>query len=76
MRKAAVLAGAILAVPAEKRTPAQRAELDKYQRSTDEELTRLRKAVAEMGPPADARLLGAQDLAWSLINSKAFLFNH
>ena len=27
-------------------------------------------------PPADARVLGAQDLVWALINSPAFLFNH
>lgn len=67
---------AVLAVPAEQRTPAHKAELDKYQRSNDEELARLRKAIQEAGPPAESRLLGAQDLTWSLINSKAFLFNH
>ncbi len=66
----------LLAIPAEKRTPQQKAELDSYRRSSDEELARLKKAVADLGTPAEPRLLGAQDLAWSLINSKAFLFNH
>ena len=44
--------------------------------STDTELPRLQRAVAELVIPADARALGAQDLAWALINSPAFLFNH
>ena len=34
------------------------------------------QAEAAKVPPSDARVLGAQDLVWALINSPAFLFNH
>jgi hypothetical protein len=66
----------ILAVEPAKRTPEQQAELTRYYRSKDGELTRLTQAVNEFGKPPDQRLLGAQDVAWALINSPAFLFNH
>ena len=66
----------ILATAPERRTPEQKAELTRYYRSTDAELSRLTKAVAEHPKPFDQRLLGAQDLAWALLNSPAFLFNH
>jgi hypothetical protein len=66
----------ILAVEPAKRTPQQQAELTNYYRSQDAELGRLAQAVNELGKPADKRLLGAQDVAWALINSPAFLFNH
>jgi hypothetical protein len=66
----------LLAVPAAKRTPRQKADIESYYRSTDGELARLKQAAAELSVPSDPRLLGAQDLAWALINSKAFLFNH
>jgi hypothetical protein len=66
----------ILAVESAKRTPQQQAELSNYFRSKDGELMRLTQAVAEFGRPPDQRLLGAQDVAWALINSPAFLFNH
>ena len=67
----------ILDTPAAKRTKEQLAELAAYHRSIDPELKKLTQALAEHAkPPADKRLLGAQDLAWALINSPAFLFNH
>ncbi len=65
----------ILAVPADKRTPEQKAQMTQFYQAQDAELARLRAAVAEYGFVNDPRLVGAQDLAWSLINSKAFLFN-
>ncbi len=67
---------AVLAVEPAKRTKEQQAQLTAYYRSQDAQLAQLAQSVAEFGPPADRRLLGAQDLAWALINSPAFLFNH
>ncbi len=66
----------ILAVGAEQRTPEQKAELAKYFRGNDPELARLRRELADYPRPLDPRLIGAQDLAWALMNSPAFLFNH
>jgi hypothetical protein len=65
-----------IAVPAAKRTPEQKALVTNYYRGQDAELSRLQRDVAENPKPAGPRLLGAQDLAWALINSPAFLFNH
>ena len=57
--------------------PAEQTELMQHYRSLDPELTRLTLAVAQhSNDRANARLLGAQDLVWALINSPAFLFNH
>jgi hypothetical protein len=66
----------ILDVPAEQRTAEQKAAVLNYYRSIDAELARLQRRVNEYVVPADARTMGAQDLAWALINSPAFLFNH
>jgi hypothetical protein len=65
----------LLKVPAEERTPEQKAKLTQIYVAQDKELQRLRALVAEHGDADDPRLPGAQDLVWALINSKAFLFN-
>ena len=66
----------VLSVEPEKRTDAQKAELANYFRSLDGELARLQREAANYALPSDKRLLGAQDLAWALMNSPGFLFNH
>src|SRR5205823_2133214 len=65
-----------IAVRVEKRTPEQKAVVANHYRGLDGELQRLQAVLAVNPDPRDARLLGAQDLAWALINSPAFLFNH
>ena len=66
---------ALLAVPAAQRTDAQKTELLNTHRSRDAEYLRLAGTVV-LPPPADKRVTGAQDLAWALINTEGFLFNH
>ena len=67
----------ILNVPLDKRTNEQKAEVSKFYRSIDPELARLNQVLADHPrPPADSRQLAAQDLAWALLNSPAFQFNH
>ncbi|HEY1191009.1 MAG TPA: DUF1549 domain-containing protein, partial [Gemmata sp.] len=65
----------VLEVPFEKRTPVQRDALRQMYLAQDKEYARLQAETAN-APPADARVLGAQDVVWALINNPAFLFNH
>ncbi len=57
-----------------KRTPEQVAKLTQAYLATDAEYQRLQRDVPA-APPVDARVLGAQDLTWALINTPSFLFN-
>ena len=65
----------LLGTPVEQRTPDQKAKLRAMYLAQDKEYARL-AAEASKAPPSDARVLGAQDLVWALINTPAFLFNH
>ena len=65
----------ILATPPEKRSDAEKSELQRMHRAQDGEYQRLAARVAQ-APPADKHVTGAQDLTWALINSPGFLFNH
>ncbi len=65
---------AILEVEAAKRTPEQKARVAQAYIATDVEYARLQRDIP-VAPPADARVLGAQDLTWALINTPSFLFN-
>jgi hypothetical protein len=66
---------ALLETPEANRTPEQKAQLRNIYLAQDKEYQRLAGEAAN-APPTDARVLGAQDLVWALINSPAFLFNH
>jgi hypothetical protein len=65
---------AMLDTPVEKRTQAQKDALRQMYLAQDKEYARLAAQAAD-APPADSRVLGAQDLVWALINTPAFLFN-
>lgn len=65
----------IVATAPEARTPEQKAQLSQYFRSIDSELKRLESAALPSKLAGGDRLVGAQDVAWALINSPAFLFN-
>jgi len=64
----------ILETEAAKRTPEQQARLKQAYIATDATFLQLRRDVP-ITPPSDARVLGAQDLTWALINTPSFLFN-
>jgi Protein of unknown function (DUF1553)/Protein of unknown function (DUF1549)/Bacterial Ig-like domain (group 2) len=66
----------ILSVPRDKRSQLQKDELARYFRQQDPELGLRRQHLADFPKPGDCRLPGAEDLAWALINSPEFLFNH
>jgi hypothetical protein len=66
----------IVEIPKEKRTPEQQVAVVNYVRSIDQELDRLQRSLNDYPVPPTPRVLGAQDLAWALMNSPAFLFNH
>ncbi len=65
----------IVATAPEARTPEQKAQLAQHFRSIDSELKRLESAALPSKLAGGDRLVGAQDVAWALINSPAFLFN-
>ena len=66
----------ILDVPAEQRSPEQKAAVAAHYRSLDQTLAQLQRSVNDYVVPQSPRHMGAQDLAWALMNSPAFLFNH
>jgi len=66
----------IVTLPRDRRTEEQQAILTAYFRGLDSRYQRLEQAVASYAKWQEhKRVIGAQDLAWALINSPAFLFN-
>jgi hypothetical protein len=66
----------IVATPRGRRSDAQRAELREFHYQLNGDYRRLRAEIERLQQIAEnPRLVGAQDLAWALINSPAFVFN-
>jgi len=67
---------AAIAVPSNKRSPEQEALVANHFRNRDSHWMQLKKTaeLSEM-EVKNKRLIGAQDLAWALINNPSFLFN-
>ena len=66
----------VLKTPTADRTDDQRKTVLDHYRKTDSELRRLESELQQSrSRMANKRLLGAQDVAWALMNSPAFLFN-
>ncbi|HWY87382.1 MAG TPA: DUF1549 domain-containing protein [Gemmataceae bacterium] len=66
----------LIDIAPEERTAEQKSTLADYYRGIDPDLARLRGSFNDFIVPPSPRALGAQDLAWALMNSPAFLFNH
>ena len=67
----------ILKTPVQQRSNRQLKELTDYYRSIDSEVQRIEAELKQVTKRTiNSRLVGVQDLAWALINSPAFLFNH
>ncbi len=67
---------AVIAIPPAERSSEQAEQLSDYYFGLDSEYRRLKQVVElEAAQSRQARLTGAQDLAWALINTSSFLFN-
>lgn len=65
----------LVKIAPDKRSPEQQQKLVAYHRSLDAGYQQRKVTLDNHARLGDARLMGAQDIAWALINSPAFLFN-